>query len=212
MTHYELIGSRGCGSAIVEAALRLAGLDTRLTDLPYLKPGPGRDRLLRLNPLGQVPTLILPGGAVLTESAAMILHLNDVAPHANLAPPPGSFQRVHFFEMLARLTSAVYPTFTFGDEPERWTGPGEAARRLRAATDERRETLWHSIEQQVGAPHVLGDQFSALDLYVAVMTRWRPRRPWFDRHCPRLAAVAEQAVGHRQIRDVLHRHFSGAGD
>jgi GST-like protein len=212
MTHYELIGSRGCGSAIVEAALRLAGLDTHLTDLPYLKPGPGRDRLLRLNPLGQVPTLILPGGAVLTESAAMILHLNDVAPHANLAPALGSFQRVRFFELLVRLTSAVYPTFTYGDEPERWTGPGEAARRLRAATDERRQTLWHSIEQQVGAPHVLGDQFSALDLYVAVMTRWRPRRAWFDRHCPRLAAVAEQAAGHRQVRDVLHRHFSGAGD
>jgi GST-like protein len=212
MTHYELIGSRGCGSAIIEAALRLAGLDMRITDVPYLKPGPGRDRLLRLNPLGQVPTLILPGGAVLTESAAMILHLNDAAPHANLAPSGGSFHRVRFFELLSRLTAAVYPTFTFGDDAARWTGQGEAAQRLRAATDERREMLWRNIEQQVGEPHVLGEQLSALDLYVTVMTRWRPRRPWFDENCPRLAAVADQAAGHPQIRDVLHRHFSGAGD
>jgi GST-like protein len=212
MTHYELIGSRGCGSAIVESALRLSGLDARITDVPYLKPGPGRDRLLRLNPLGQVPTLILPGGAVLTESAAMILHLNDAAPHANLAPPAGSFHRVRFFELLIRLAAAVYPTFTFGDDPTRWTSEGEPARRLRATTDARRELLWRAIEQQVGEPHVLGDQLSALDLYVTVMTRWRPRRPWFAENCPRLAAIADQAAGHPQVRDVLHRHFSGAGD
>ncbi|WP_427185233.1 glutathione S-transferase family protein [Bordetella bronchialis] len=212
MTQYELIGSRGCGSAIVEAALRLSGLDVRLTDIPYLKPGPGRDRLLRLNPLGQVPTLILPGGAVMTESAAMILHLDDAAPHANLAPASGSMQRARFFEMLLRMAAAVYPTFTFGDDPARWTGEGEAARKLRAATDKRREMLWRSIEEQVSEPHVLGDQLTALDLYITVMTHWRPRRAWFDEHCPRLAAVADQAAGHPRVRDVLHRHFSGAGD
>lgn len=212
MTHYELIGSRGCGSAIIEAALRLAGLDSRITDVPYLKPGPGRDRLLRLNPLGQVPTLILPGGTVMTESAAMILHLNDAAPHANLAPASGSLQRARFFELLVRLAAAVYPTFTYGDDPGRWTTDGEGAHKLRTATDARRELLWRTIEEQVGEPHVLGEQLSALDLYVTVMTHWRPRRPWFDEHCPRLAAVADQAAGHPRIRDVLHRHFSGAGD
>jgi GST-like protein len=210
MTHYELIGSRGCGSAIVEAALRLAEMEVRLTDLPYLKPCAGRERLLSLNVLGQVPTLILPGGAVLTESAAMILHLNDAAPHANLAPPAGSFERVRFFELLIRLAAAVYPTFTFGDDPIKWTGSGEGAQRLRAATDERREALWRCLEGQVGAPHVLGRQFSGLDLYVTVMTHWRPRRPWFERNCPALTRVADQAAAQPEVRDVLHRHFSGA--
>jgi GST-like protein len=212
MTHYELIGSRGCGSAIIEAALRLAGLDLRLTDVPYVKDAPGRERLVRLNPLGQVPTLILPGGAVLTESAAMILHLNDAAPHAGLAPPPGSFERVRFFELLIRLAAAVYPTFTYGDDPARWTLAGDAAARLRRLTDARRELLWRAIEAQVGQPHVLDEHFSALDLYITVMTHWRPRRPWFDEHCPRLAVVADQAAAQPQVRDVLHRHFSGAGD
>ncbi len=35
-----------------------------------------------LNPLGQVPTLVLPDGRVMTESAAIILHLADQAPQA----------------------------------------------------------------------------------------------------------------------------------
>ena len=41
-----LIGSPGCGSAIVEMALALLGLPHVLEDLPYREPGPGRDRLL----------------------------------------------------------------------------------------------------------------------------------------------------------------------
>lgn len=76
MSTYELIGSRGCGSAIVEMALALANVPYTLTDLPYLKPGPGRDRLLSLNVTGQVPTLVLPDGEVMTESAAIVMHLD----------------------------------------------------------------------------------------------------------------------------------------
>lgn len=34
MSTYELIGSRGCGSAIVEMALALANVPYTLTDLP----------------------------------------------------------------------------------------------------------------------------------------------------------------------------------
>ena len=57
MKTHELIGSAGCGSAIAEMALANA----HTLEVPYLKPGPQRDRLLRLNPLGQVPTLVTAG-------------------------------------------------------------------------------------------------------------------------------------------------------
>ena len=39
MKTYELIGSAGCGSAIVEMALALANVPYTLEDVPYLKPG-----------------------------------------------------------------------------------------------------------------------------------------------------------------------------
>ncbi len=37
----------------------------------------------------------------------------------------------------------------------------------------------------------LGERFSALDVYVGIMTHWRPGRAWFAEHCPRLHAIAE---------------------
>ena len=40
-----------------------------------------------VNPLAQVPTLVLPGGQVMTESAAITLHLADATPVGSCAYP-----------------------------------------------------------------------------------------------------------------------------
>jgi len=207
MKTYELIGSAGCGSAIVEMALVLANVPHVLTDVPYLKPGPERDRLLHLNPLGQVPTLILPDGEVMTESAAMILHLNDVAPQAGLAPTADKPERARFLNLLVRIVAAVYPTFTYGDDPAQWTTPGDAVDLLRERVHTRRAELWQELERQAGAPHMLGRRFSALDLYVTVMTHWRPGPSWFSAMCPALTAVAREAAMEPNVSKVLQRHF-----
>ncbi|AUT48186.1 glutathione S-transferase family protein [Achromobacter sp. AONIH1] len=207
MKTYELIGSAGCGSAIVEMALALANVPYTLEDVPYLKPGPQRDRLLRLNPLGQVPTLVTPDGEVMTESAAMILHLHDVAPQAGLAPLPDQPERARFLNLLIRLVAAIYPTFTYGDNPPQWTTEGAPADLLRERVHTRRAELWQELERQAGAPHMLGERFSALDLYVAVMTRWRPGPAWFESVCPALTAVAREAGRNPAVARALRRNF-----
>ena len=71
MSNYRLIASKSTGSMIVEAALALGRLPYDVEMIPYGEPGPERERLLSLNPLGQVPTLLLPDGHVMTESAAI---------------------------------------------------------------------------------------------------------------------------------------------
>lgn len=206
MSDMELIGSRGCGSAIVEMALEQANIPYRLTDLPYLKPGPGRDRLLSLNTAGQVPTLVLPDGQVMTESAAIMLHLNDIAPAAGLVPPKGP-ERARCWNLLIRLVSSIYPTFTYSDIPENWTTAGPGAQRLRQTVRQRREQLWREFESQTGEPHVLGRRYSVLDLYVAVMTHWYPGRAWFETECPRIHAAALRAAESPVVAGVLARHF-----
>jgi GST-like protein len=184
----RLLGCRGCGSVIVEAALVLAGIPYDREEVDYGTPGPARDRLAALNPLVQVPTAVLPDGTVMTESLALILHVNDLAPALGLVPAAGDPLRPVALRHLVFLVSALYPTFTYGDEPAKWVG--EAGPALREATDAHRARLWQELEAAVRGPWFLGDRCSALDLYVAVMTRWRPRRPWFAANTPKLHAIA----------------------
>lgn len=192
---YQLIATKACGSMITEMMLALAKLPHEIDEVVYDKPSEGRDRLLARNPLGQVPTLILPDGRVMTESAAITLHINDVAPEAGLLPPLEDPKRPEAFRWLIFLVSAIYPTFTYGDEPAKWLdGDAEAGKRLRKSTDEHRKAQWLRLEAIVEAsPWFLGARFSALDIYIAVMTNWRPGKKWFEASCPKLSAIARAA-------------------
>ncbi|MEM7442651.1 MAG: glutathione S-transferase family protein [Pseudomonadota bacterium] len=205
--HYTLFGLPGYGSAIVEAALELTGLPYRVEDLDHSELGPGSARLSSINPLGQVPTLAFPDGTAMAQSAAIILHLNDVAPQARLAPGPEDPTRPQFLHWLMFLTAGLYPTFTFGDEPARWVDGAEPGQQLRDRTDRQRQDLWRFVESSVDpGPWFLGTRFSALDLYMAVMVGWRPGRDWFSDHCPKLTSVARAGLAIPELRKVWQRN------
>ncbi|UCH19055.1 MAG: glutathione S-transferase, partial [Burkholderiales bacterium] len=62
-------------------------------------------------------------------------------------------------------------------------------------------------EAAAGAKWFLGDRFSALDIYVATMTHWRPGRRWFEEHTPALAAIARRGDEDPRFRAVWARNF-----
>ena len=205
---YRLITTRACGSAIVEAGFVLAGVPYGIDEIDYATPGPEQDRLKALNPLCQVPTLVLPDGRVLTESAAMLLHLADVAPESGLAPPADHPRRPEFLRWLVFIVAAIYPTYTYGDDPAKWVGEA-AGPALRESTDRHRERLWQYVESQIAPdPWFLGQTFSALDLYAAVMTRWRPRGAWFEANCPLLFSIQRRVAELPALEEVWQRNFA----
>ena len=58
-----------------------------------------------------------------------------------------------------------------------------------------------------GAPWFLGERFSALDLYLAAMTRWRPGVLWFAKRTPKIAAIAKRAAALDAVAPVIARNF-----
>jgi GST-like protein len=203
---WHLFVARGWGSVIAEAALTLAGIPYEREEIDPSSPGPGRDRLRATNPLGQFPTLLLPDGAVLTESAAIVLRAADLAPASGLAPAAGDPERTAFLRWLVFFVAALYPTFAYGDDPARWVA-GAAGDELRAAAHAHRRTLWKQLEGEVVGPWFLGERFSALDLYVGIMTRWQPGRAWFAESCPRLHALALAVDRRSELSAVWAANF-----
>jgi GST-like protein len=138
---------------------------------------------------------VLPDGQVLTESAAITLHLVDATQSADLVPAPGENVRPAFLRWLVFLVANIYPTFTYADDPARFVEDEAAQQVFETNVGAYRQRLWRQVETVVGAPSFLGPRFSALDIYIAVMTRWRPRRGWFEAECPHLYAAALRADG-----------------
>lgn len=203
-----LIATRGAGSVLVEAGYALAGLPLKIEYMDYTAPGPELARLVRPNPLRQVPTLLRADGTVLTESAAILLHLAETQPQARLMPAVDDPRRAEFLRWLFFINTAIYPTFTYGDKPQQWVEGEAAGKQLRASTDRRRENCWLQLEASfTPAPWMMGTDFSLLDLYVGVMSHWRPRHIWFGNHCPRLHAVALEVDAKPELADVWKRNF-----
>ena len=202
-----LLGCQGCGNAIVECAFALAGIPFDYEEVDYSADSPTRPRLLEVNPLGQVPTLVLPDGTVMAESLAMIHYIDDVAPRAGLIPPKGDALRPVFYRWAIHIIAAVYPTFTYGDDPKKWVADETGAKQLRASTDAHRQEMWRRLESVAGSPWFLGERRSALDLYFASMTRWRPGRKWFEANTPKLVAIAERASALEELTPVMKKNF-----
>ncbi len=208
MAAYRLFGRPGWGSVIVEAQLAALGVPFDYEEVPDLFTSEeGRRSLALHNPLPQLPTLLLPDGSVLTESAAITLHLADITGRGDFVPEAGHPSRPQFLRWLVFLVANVYPTFTYADDPQRFVPDEIAAKAFRAAVDAYRGRLWAIVESAAGAPWFLGERFSALDIYVATMTHWRPGRSWFGEHTPALAAIARRADADARLRAVWQHNF-----
>ncbi len=209
MSQHQLFTIAGSGGMIVETAFAIADVPVELIDVGWDELGWESEKLIQHNPLGQVPTLILPDGQVMTESAAMMLHLADLKPDIGLVPGPDQPERPKFLRWLIFIVSAIYPTFTYGDVPKRWVnGEESAGEKLVKGTDEHREFLYRYIEQYAGDPWFLGDVFSCIDLYFHVMCYWRPRNEWFERECPRLSAIGQRVAALPAVKQVTRRNFA----
>ena len=158
---------------------------------------------LAINPMGKVPAL-RHGATVVTEFAAICCYLADAFPDAGMAPPPGD-----------RLRGPYYRWLFFA------AGPLEAATTIRAlgaeVPAERKAMVGFgsladvlsTLEAAVsGREYLVGDRFTAADVYVGSHIGWGmsfsaiERRPAFERYFERISA-RPAAVRARQIDDAL---------
>lgn len=197
----KVYGVPGWGSAISEVMLTLAEIPYSFIDVDgFDRDGPSRELLKKMNPLCQVPTLILENGNVMTETAAIALMILDRCPE--LAPPVGHAERQQFQRLLIWLVANVYPTFTYADYPQRWVP--DAAAQLKKNCIEYRKSLYMWLNDQLSAePYAFGDQLTLLDVYIAVMRTWGPRHDWFQDNTPNISAIADAVCQHPRLRTVL---------
>jgi glutathione S-transferase len=154
------------------AALAEAGAEYELVRVELDENGAASAEYLALNPWGRVPTLV-DGDLVLTESAAIVLHVADRFPDARLVPPVGSPERSEVYRWLVYLTNTVQATYMRWRYPERYTADpaGEAGIVAREADTLRRH--FDRLDEELAARSWLaGDERSGADLFLFMLTRW----------------------------------------
>lgn len=210
MDDLTLFGARGSGAVAVEAALRIIGRPYRLIEAytwDQDDPDSG-DQVLAANPMRQVPALVLPGGEVLTESAAILIWLAEQHPESRLAPGPGEPARGQFLRWMSFVSAAIYSLYWVKDDPSRLAPLPESQPLLEQRVLERIADCWGMMERQVSpGRYILGDQLTVLDLYVATVSRFRPRRTKFYEVAPRMGEVVRRVDEDPRLKDFWIERF-----
>src|SRR5580692_1620852 len=166
-SEYVVYGSKGTGSVPVEAALTLLGLPYRVVEAFGDDPA-----LYAANPMRQVPALILPGGELMSESAAILTWLADSHPEARMAPTMAAAARPAFLRWMAFVSAAIYAYYWIRDDPTRIIDDPELGKIAKARIADRFIACWTIMEAQTDpGRYILGDDRTVLDLYVAVVSR-----------------------------------------
>jgi GST-like protein len=205
---YTLYGDYGSGAFSAEAALAEAGAPYTFELVLLEKNEQKTPQFLALNPSGKIPALRLPGGTIVTESAAILLTLADHFPPARLLPPQGGTARATAYRWLAFMAGEIYPMVEIVDYPQRFVPEGAAAETLREVARARVRERILLIERALAGPFLLDGGFSILDIYAAMFTRWSIGKEWRDANIPRLNALAAAVSQRPAIAPVWQRHFA----
>lgn len=211
---FTLYGAAGSGSVPVEAAMTLIGLDYRVIEAVTWEGEAERDKVAAVNPMRQIPALVLPSGETLTESAAILIWLADSYPQARLGPSIDDPRRAQFLRWMSFIPASIYSMFWVRDEPSRLVGDDAAAQaELQRRTAERIAECWRIMDSRITPDRfLLGDAPGVLDLYVAVASRWTPRRARFYAEAPRMAEVVRRVDALPALQDFWATRFPFSPD
>lgn len=200
---YQLHFYPGNASLLPHMALREAGAPFVLRLVDRTKDAQHGAEYLRLNPNGLIPTLVQ-GELVLCEAAAITMHIADRHPKAGLAPAVGTPERALFYKWMVHLTNTPQAEYRAWFYPWQHTAYPATADAVKQAAGERLGRMFGIIAGQLGdGPWLLGDPFSAADLFLLMLVRWGRDMPNPPRNLPRLAGHAERVLARPAVQAAL---------
>jgi len=163
----KLYVSPGACSLSPHIVSREAGLNVQVeaVNLATKKTKSGED-FKAINPKGKVPTLRLDDGQVLTEGAAIVQYLADLAPASNLAPKAGTLDRVRVQEWLNYVGSEVHKAFS----PLFYAATPDQTKRT--AIENVSKAFDFLSTKLADGPFLTGATFTVADAYLYTIVLW----------------------------------------
>jgi glutathione S-transferase len=146
---------------------------------------------LKLNPSGRIPVLI--DG-----------DLADNFPESGLAPAVGTSERAEFYKWIIHLTNTPQVEYRAWFYPHEHVTDEAAAPTVKQAASERLNRMFDVISAQLGdKTWLLGERFSAADLFLFMLMRWGRGLPRPPRSIPNLNALAERVLARPAVHKAL---------
>jgi glutathione S-transferase len=162
---------------------------------------------LEINPAAQVPALRLPDGRVMAETAAIAVELGERHPDAGLVPDSGDAERPFFLQWLMYMAANGYKIFSRYWHPEQFTEEASAEPWIKKRAEEDLRAFFAVLERAAKTQSsFLESRFSALDIYLTMLTAWAPDPDALFMENPKLAGICKAVKQRPAYRRVMEDH------
>ena len=169
---YKLFYANKSASMGVRVMLEEIGVPYDLIQTSVDMDRPRPPEQLAINPNGWVPVLLWEGGAMY-ECAAITVYLCDRHPDARLAPAVGDPARALFLQTLVYFSTTIQNAYQLTYYPDRFVNASADESSAKQRGIRRLRETWTVVDNQIGDNQwVLGDRFSAADIYLFMLTTW----------------------------------------
>jgi len=211
---YKLFYALGSAAMGARVMLEEIGAPYELIQTTIAMDEPRPPEQLALNPNGWVPVLVWGENAAMYECAAITVFLCDRHPEAKLAPAVDDPERGRYLQTLVYFSNSVQNAFQLINHPDRFADtPADEPSAQRRGNRRLRET-WKVIDDQIGDNEwVLGERFSAADIYLFMLTTWlQPSRgqPSVDEF-PNVERITDAVLPRRSIQLVYEKWIAEHG-
>ncbi len=168
MKKYVVIGRPRAGSLIAEFLLTAANVEYEFKNISIEEAQ--QDEFKSISPFSKIPVLVCPDGQTIFETVAIVTHLIEKFPQ--LAPHSSSSERNLLWQYLAMIATSIYAGYRRQFYSHRYA-PKDVAEDVGKLAAQDRETAYNYINMKLN-PYLLGENKSAVDYYLYMVTRWDP--------------------------------------
>jgi len=198
----KLYYARGTIAIATAIALHEAGLDFEPVRLDFKAGEQTRPDYRAINPKGRVPALVTDQG-ILTETAAILDHIADLAPSAGLRPSD-PWQAARMREAMCYLASTMHVNHAHRARGHRWADEASSLEDMRIKAVETMTTSAAHVENaMLRGPYVLGEAFSLADPYLYVACSWLEGDGVTVADYPKIVAFVEAMRARASVAQVI---------
>ena len=207
---YKLFYAQNSASMGIRVLLEDIGAPYELIETTIDMDEPRPAQQLAINPNGWVPVLVWDSGSMY-EYAAITLFLCDKHSEAGLAPEFKDPKRALYLQTLVYFSNSIQNAFQLTYYPDRFADTPSDEPSAQRRGNRRLEETWKVIDDQIGDnAWVLGSRFSAVDIYLYMMTTWlRPAigHPELEAF-PNVKRIAEHVIQRPSVQRVYETSFA----
>jgi glutathione S-transferase len=191
-------------------ALEHVGAEYETVRVDFSKNEQCSPEYLRLNPKGRVPALVTSRG-ILTETPAILLFICQSFPDAGLAPLEDAFDLARMNAFNSYLCSTVHVAHAHRMRGYRWVDDPLAIAAMQKKVPQSVAECCRLIESEfLQGPWVLGERYSASDIYLFTLARWLEADGVDPERFPKVAKHRVRMSQHPIVSKVVASELSGS--